>query len=83
MKNKSHDGPVRGLDFNPVAKNLLASGATNGQVSVGLKGFLYIFQGTLRVPNDLYSCAHLSDLDLGLEGSLDPLQPRRPQHSFG
>jgi len=37
MKNKSHDGPVRGLDFNPVAKNLLASGATNGQVSVGLK----------------------------------------------
>ena len=44
MKKKSHDGPVRGLDFNPVAKNLLASGATNGQVSVGL-------EATFRVLN--------------------------------
>lgn len=33
FKNKAHDGPVRGLDFNPIAKNLLASGATNGQVT--------------------------------------------------
>ena len=44
MKNKSHEGPVRGLDFNPIAGNLLASGATNGQVSVGLK---FSFQGYL------------------------------------
>ncbi|KAG9056927.1 protein transport protein S31 [Serendipita sp. 407] len=34
LKNKPHDGPVRGLDFNPIAKNLLASGATNGQIFV-------------------------------------------------
>ena len=35
-KTKGHDGPVRGLDFNPIAKNLLASGATNGQASLYL-----------------------------------------------
>lgn len=34
LKNKAHDGPVRGVDFNPIAKNLLASGATNGQIFV-------------------------------------------------
>lgn len=53
MKTKSHDGPIRGLDFNSVAKNLLASGATNGQVSVGLKTTSAMaFKATLRVTND-------------------------------
>ena len=53
MKEKSHDGPVRGLDFNAVAKNLLASGATNGQVSVGLKGTFSIdLKAAHQVPND-------------------------------
>ena len=28
-----HTGPVRGLDFNPIQKNLLASGAVNAEVS--------------------------------------------------
>jgi hypothetical protein len=27
-----HTGPVRGLDFNPIQKNLLASGAINAEV---------------------------------------------------
>ncbi|KAG8835102.1 protein transport protein S31 [Serendipita sp. 399] len=34
LKNKAHDGAIRGLDFNPIAKNLLASGATNGQIFI-------------------------------------------------
>jgi hypothetical protein len=29
-----HTGPVRGLDFNPIQKNLLASGAVNAEVSL-------------------------------------------------
>jgi protein transport protein SEC31 len=32
MKNGSHKGPVRGLDFNPVDPKFLASGATDGEV---------------------------------------------------
>jgi len=31
-----HTGPVRGLDFNPIQKNLLASGAVNAEVSHSL-----------------------------------------------
>ncbi|BGP12140.1 hypothetical protein JCM10213_004705 [Rhodosporidiobolus nylandii] len=29
-----HHGPVRGLDFSPVQSNLLASGATNGEIFI-------------------------------------------------
>ncbi|GAA5974365.1 hypothetical protein JCM11641_005236 [Rhodosporidiobolus odoratus] len=29
-----HNGPVRGLDFSPVQGNLLASGATNGEIFI-------------------------------------------------
>lgn len=29
----NHNGPVKGLDFNPVKNNLLASGASKGEVS--------------------------------------------------
>lgn len=32
LRNTSHTGPVRGLDFNPIQTNLLASGAINGEV---------------------------------------------------
>lgn len=31
-KHTQHSGPVRGLDFNKLQPNLLASGATNGEV---------------------------------------------------
>ncbi|KAJ3413614.1 protein transport protein S31 [Chytridiales sp. JEL 0842] len=34
MKNNSHKGPVRGLDFNPVDVKFLASGATDGEVFI-------------------------------------------------
>ena len=33
LRNKTHTGPVRGLDFNPIQTNLFASGAINGEVS--------------------------------------------------
>jgi hypothetical protein len=33
-----HTGPVRGLDFNPIQKNLLASGAVNAEVSSPMIG---------------------------------------------
>lgn len=33
LRNTTHQGPVRGLDFNPIQTNLLSSGATNGEVS--------------------------------------------------
>ena len=32
MRQASHGGPIRGLDFNPIQPNLLASGATDGEV---------------------------------------------------
>ena len=32
LRNKTHTGPVRGLDFNPIQTNLFASGAVNGEV---------------------------------------------------
>lgn len=28
----NHTGPVKGLDFNPIKNNILASGATKGEV---------------------------------------------------
>ncbi|KAF9235609.1 hypothetical protein BU15DRAFT_89522 [Melanogaster broomeanus] len=34
LRNTSHTGPVRGLDFNPIQTNLLSSGAVSGEVSV-------------------------------------------------
>ncbi|KAH8913772.1 hypothetical protein BT69DRAFT_105358 [Atractiella rhizophila] len=33
FQNTQHNGPVRGVDFNKVRKNLLVSGAVNGEVS--------------------------------------------------
>jgi len=33
FKNDKHTGPVRGLDFNPIQKNLMLSGAINAEVS--------------------------------------------------
>ena len=32
FRNTTHTGPVRGLDFNPIQTNLLASGGINGEV---------------------------------------------------
>lgn len=32
LRNTTHTGPVRGLDFNPIQTNLLASGGINGEV---------------------------------------------------
>ena len=32
LRNKTHTGPVRGLDFNPIQSHLFASGAVNGEV---------------------------------------------------
>ncbi|KAJ9120137.1 hypothetical protein QFC22_003035 [Naganishia vaughanmartiniae] len=34
FKNETHTGPVRGLDFNPITKNLLASGSVNAEIKV-------------------------------------------------
>ncbi|KAJ8502017.1 hypothetical protein ONZ45_g11925 [Pleurotus djamor] len=34
QRNSTHTGPIRGLDFNPVAPNLLSSGGVNGEVYV-------------------------------------------------
>ncbi|KZT33889.1 hypothetical protein SISSUDRAFT_1053654 [Sistotremastrum suecicum HHB10207 ss-3] len=34
LSNSTHTGPVRGLDFNPLQTNLLASGAVNGEVYI-------------------------------------------------
>ncbi|KAJ3088294.1 protein transport protein S31 [Quaeritorhiza haematococci] len=34
MRNSTHSGPVRGLDFNPLQLNLLATGATDGEIFV-------------------------------------------------
>ncbi|KAI0687703.1 hypothetical protein BC835DRAFT_1376066 [Cytidiella melzeri] len=34
LRNKTHTGPVRGLDFNPIQTNLFASGAVNGEIYV-------------------------------------------------
>ncbi|TBU47884.1 hypothetical protein BD309DRAFT_950771 [Dichomitus squalens] len=34
LRNKTHTGPVRGLDFNPIQTNLFSSGAVNGEIYV-------------------------------------------------
>ncbi|KAF8816748.1 hypothetical protein BYT27DRAFT_7181181 [Phlegmacium glaucopus] len=34
LRNTTHTGPVRGLDFNPIQTNLLASGGINGEVYI-------------------------------------------------
>ncbi|KAJ9091705.1 hypothetical protein QFC19_008996 [Naganishia cerealis] len=34
FKNETHAGPVRGLHFNPITKNLLASGSINAEIKV-------------------------------------------------
>ncbi|KAI0674665.1 hypothetical protein C8Q78DRAFT_989533 [Trametes maxima] len=34
LRNKTHTGPIRGLDFNPIQTNLFSSGAVNGEIYV-------------------------------------------------
>ncbi|KAI5121114.1 hypothetical protein M0805_002787 [Coniferiporia weirii] len=34
LRNTTHQGSVRGLDFNPIQTNLLSSGAVNGEIYV-------------------------------------------------
>lgn len=34
LRNKTHTGPVRGLDFNPIQPHLFASGAVNGEIYI-------------------------------------------------
>ena len=34
LNNKTHTGPIRGLDFNPIQTNLLSSGAINGEIYI-------------------------------------------------
>ncbi|KAH9988178.1 hypothetical protein BJV77DRAFT_1023322, partial [Russula vinacea] len=34
LKNNTHTGPVRGLDFNPIQSTLFASGGINGEVYI-------------------------------------------------
>ncbi|KAJ7048617.1 hypothetical protein C8F01DRAFT_1266962 [Mycena amicta] len=34
IRNSTHTGPIRGLDFNPLQTNLLASGAVSGEVYI-------------------------------------------------
>lgn len=36
--NQKHTGPVGGLNFNPIQKNLLLSGAISGEVSRPARG---------------------------------------------
>lgn len=57
LRNNTHTGPVRGLDFNPIQTNLLASGGVAGEVreirgqnppTFPLTSFRYIY-GILRI----------------------------------
>lgn len=32
LRNSTHTGPIRGLDFSPIQNNLLSSGGINGEV---------------------------------------------------
>ncbi|KAG8881687.1 protein transport protein S31 [Tulasnella sp. 331] len=34
LRNTEHSGPIRGLDFNPIQTNLLATGATEGEIYI-------------------------------------------------
>lgn len=34
LRNTTHTGPVRGLDFNPIQTHLLASGGVSGEVRI-------------------------------------------------
>ncbi|KAK7685054.1 hypothetical protein QCA50_011891 [Cerrena zonata] len=34
LRNKTHTGSVRGIDFNPIQTNLFASGAVNGEIYI-------------------------------------------------
>jgi protein transport protein SEC31 len=34
LRNTTHTGPVRGLDFNPLQTSLLSSGAIKGEASI-------------------------------------------------
>lgn len=38
FKVEKHTGPVRGLDFNPIQKNLLLSGGINAEVGLAVLG---------------------------------------------
>lgn len=36
LRNSTHTGPIRGLDFSPIQTNLLSSGGINGEVSISI-----------------------------------------------
>lgn len=70
-KNQQHNGPVRGLDFNAAQPHVLATGATNGEVS--RRSHI-----SFHHRSDC-SCAFLTDLDLGLDHTRETLLAR---HAF-
>lgn len=61
LRNTTHQGPVRELDFNPIQTNLLSSGATNGEVRINLLFVLY-----------LLFADSIADLHLGPQSSSKP-----------
>lgn len=56
LRNSTHTGPIRGLDFSPIQTSLLSSGGINGEVSIN-RAKSYISHtrhrstfGTLKTP---------------------------------
>ncbi|THH20311.1 hypothetical protein EW146_g1016 [Bondarzewia mesenterica] len=53
LKNSTHTGPIRGLDFNPIQTSLFSSGGTNGEA----RSFAFLSHGdvlTINLITDLY-----------------------------
>jgi hypothetical protein len=68
LRNTTHTGPVRGLDFNPIQSSLLASGAIGGEVRVVCIGsynlslaFLDFYLGSQRPQQTLFPNARSTD----------------------
>lgn len=69
MRQSAHRGPVRGLDFNPIQGNLLASGATEGEVKASKCVLWRIY------PIDF---SRLKDIYLGYDKAIHTLLPWSP-----
>ena len=62
LRNKTHTGPIRGLDFNPIQPNLFSSGAVNGEVSTRLWHLYRHYGGdTRQYPTARICREHLLD----------------------
>lgn len=82
MKNTTHTGPIRGLDYNGLQPNLLSSGAVNGEVCQ-FPALLVFAVPVVSHTDSMFCLFQLVDLHLGPELTREAILARREVTEVG